>query len=58
MSGCKLFCEAWFQEYKSVSKFCNFLNYFGNITNSNEFLEIIGFSPNLYYKYDTYLSFI
>jgi hypothetical protein len=57
-NGYKLFYEVWLQEYTSVSKFYIFLSWFGNIINLNEFLETIGFSPNFYYKHNTYLSLI
>jgi hypothetical protein len=39
-----------------VSNFCNFSNVFDIFANLNDFLQIIGFSSILYYKYDTYFS--
>jgi hypothetical protein len=40
-----------------VSNFCNFFKCFFDIfANLNDFLQIIGFSSILYYKYDTYFS--
>jgi hypothetical protein len=45
-------------EYRTVSNFCDFSNFFDIFANLNDFLQIIGFSSILYYKYDTYFSLL
>jgi hypothetical protein len=41
-----------------VSNFCDFSNFFDIFANLNDFLQIVGFSSILYYKYDTYFSLL
>jgi hypothetical protein len=39
----------------NIGKFSNFSDIFANL---NDFLQIIGFSSMVYYKYDTYFSLL